>query len=269
MAIVTISRQAGSLGNEIARSAADKLGYRYIEKNQISETLSKLGFSVSDVDKYDEKKPSVWQTLSIQKKLFAHLIQAAVYELAKEQDAVIVGRGGQIILKDIPGAMHVRVIAPYTERVTRLMEEMRYEEKNAQRIIRRSDRDSSGYLATYFDADWDDSALYDLVINTRAISPDTGVRMITGAVEALESAKSPSVSENLNDRALTHKARAALIAFDGLEIVNLVVEKGVVTLSGLVRSSVIKDNCAKTLATIEGITSINNQLNVADNTKIY
>ncbi len=269
MAIVTISRQAGSLGDEIARSAADKLGYRYIEKNQISETLSKLGFSVSDVDKYDEKKPSVWQTLSIQKKLFAHLIQAAVYELAKEQDAVIVGRGGQIILKDIPGALHVRVIAPYAERVTRLMEEMRCEEKNAQRIIRRSDRDSSGYLATYFDADWDDSALYDLVINTRTISPDTGVRMITGAVEALESAKSPSVSETLNDRALTHKARAALIAFDGLEIVNLVVEKGVVTLSGLVRSSVIKDNCAKTLATIEGIASINNQLNVADNTKIY
>ena len=269
MAIVTISRQKGSLGDEIAKSAADKLGYRYIEKNQISETLSKLGFSVSDVDKYDEKKPSVWRTLSIQKKLFAHLIQAAVYELAAEQNVVIVGRGGQIILKDIPGVIHVRVIAPYAERVTRLMEEMRCEEKIAERVIRRSDRDSSGYLATYFDADWDDSALYDLVINTRTITLDTGVRMVTGGVEALETTKSPSVPENLIDRALTHKARAALIGFDGVEIVNLVVEKRVATLSGLVRSSVIKDNCAKTLSNIEGIASVNNQLNVADNAKVY
>ena len=269
MAIVTISRQAGSLGDEIARSAAEKLGCRYIEKNQISETLSKLGFSGSDVDKYDEKKPSVWQTLSIQKKLFAHLIQAAVYELATEQDVVIVGRGGQIILKDIPGAIHVRIIAPYGERVTRLMAEMRCEEKNAERIVRRSDRDSSGYLATYFDADWDDSALYDLVINTRTINQETAVRMITGTVEALETSKSPSVSEDLIDRALTHKARAALIGFDAVEIVNLVVEKRVVTLSGLVRSTAIKNHCSETLSNIEGIASVNNQLNVAENTKIY
>ncbi len=269
MAIVTISRQVGSLGDEIARSAADKLGYRYIEKNQISEILSKLGFSVSDVEKFDEKKPSVWQTLTVQKKLFAHLIQAAVCELVAEQDVVIVGRGGQIILKDIPGVIHVRLIAPYAERVARLMEEMSCEEKNAQRLIRQSDRDSTGYLATYFDADWDDSALYDLVINTRTITVETGIKMITGAVEALGSTNSLSVSENLNDRALTHKARAALIGFDAVEIVNLVVEKGVVTVSGLVRSSVIKDNCSKTLANIEGIKSVDNQLNVADHTKIY
>lgn len=269
MAIVTISRQVGSLGDEIARSAADKLGYEHIEKNKISETLSKLGFSVSDVDKYDEKKPSVWQTLSIQKRLFAHLIQAAVCELAVKQNVVIAGRGGQMILKDVPGVLHVRVIAPYAQRITRLMEEMRCEEKNAERIVRQGDRDSSGYLSTYFDADLDNSALYDLVINTRVITLDTGVKMLTAAVEALETTKSPSVSEKLNDLALTQKGRAALLGYDGLEIVNLVVEKGVVTLSGLVRSSVVKEHCEKILSNIEGIVSVNNQLNIADSSKIY
>ncbi len=269
MAIVTISRQLGSLGDEVARSAADKLGYGYIEKNQISETLSKLGFSVSEVDKYDEKKPSVWQTLSIQKKLFAHLIQAAVYELAAKQNVVIVGRGGQMILKDVPGVIHVRIIAPYAERITRLMEQMKCEEKSAQRAIRQGDRDSSGYLSTYFDADLDNSGLYDLVINTRAITLDTGVKMITAAVEAFQTSKSPSVSEKLIDLALNQKARAALLGYDGVEIVNLVVEKGVATLSGLVRSPVIKEHCEKTIANIEGIESVNNQLNIADNTKIY
>lgn len=56
MAIVTISRQIGSLGDEIAKALADKLGYEYMEKSKISEVLTKLGFSVSDVEIYDEKK---------------------------------------------------------------------------------------------------------------------------------------------------------------------------------------------------------------------
>jgi len=270
MAIITISRQIGSLGDEIARSTAGALGYRYIEKNEISEALSKLGFSVSDVDRYDEKKPSVWQTLSIQKRLFALLIRAAVYELAANENVVIVGRGGQVILKDIPEVIHVRVIAPYSARVGRLMEQMRYEEKNAQWVIRQSDRDSSGYLNTYFDANWDDSDLYDLVINTRSITLNMGVEMITCAVGAHEIKKSSSVFERLNDLALSQRAKAALLEVAGVELSNVAVEKGEAFLSGLVRSSAVKTNCEKAISNIRGITSINNQLNVAkENTKIF
>ena len=270
MSIITISRQTGSLGDEIAKATAEKLGYKYIEKLQISKVLSKLGFSVSDVDKYDEKKPSVWQTLSMQKRLFALLIRAAVYELAAQENVVIVGRGGQVILKDIPEAIHVRIIAPYAARVGRLIEQKRYEEKKAQQVIRQCDRDSSGYLNTYFDADWDDSELYDLIISTRAITLDKGVELITSAVGIHEIKKSPSLFERLNDLALAQKARAVLLEVVGVELVNVVVEKGVGSLSGLVRSSTVMENCEKAISNIRGITSVNNQLNVAsENTKIF
>lgn len=270
MAIITISRQIGSLGEQIAKSTADKLGYRYIEKNQISEALSSLGFSVADVDKYDEKKPSVWQTLSTQKRLFALLIRAAIYELAAHENVVIVGRGGQVILKDIPEVFHVRIIAPYASRVSRLIEQKGYEEKKAQVVIRQSDRDSSGYLNTYFDADWDDSDLYDLIINTRAITLDKVVELITCAVGTHEIKKSASLFERLNDLSLTQKARASLLEIAGMELVNVVVEKGVGSLSGLVRSSTVMENCEKAISNIKGITSVNNQLNVAsENTKIF
>ena len=167
MAIITISRQIGSLGDEIAKAVADKLGYEYIEKLKISKILSDQGFSAPEVEKYDEKKPSIWQSLSMQKKRFSHLIRAAVYELAVKENVVIVGRGGQAILKDIQGTLHVRVIASNAARISRLMEQMGYDEKDAERIIRQSDRDSSGYIGAYFDADWDDGDLYDLVVNIR------------------------------------------------------------------------------------------------------
>ena len=63
------------------------------------------------------------------------------------------------------------------------MEQREYEENKVQQIIRQRDRDSSGYLHTYFDANWDDSNLYDLEINTRTMTLNKSVEMITCAVD--------------------------------------------------------------------------------------
>jgi len=256
MAIISISRQIGSLGDEIAKSAAEKLGYEHIEKSQISEVLSNHGFSTSDVDKYDEKKPSIWQILSLQKNIFAHLIRTTVYEIAAKENVVIVGRGAQIILNDIPGTVHVRVIAPYATRVNRLMEQMGYEEKTAQRIIRQSDHDSSGYINTYFDAKWDNSIHYDLVINTQTMTMNTGVDMITRAVGTNEFKKSPQTSEKLRDRALTHKVKAVLLEVTGMAGPDLDVQNGVVNLSESTIPFEAKEECEKVISNIKGITKI-------------
>lgn len=55
MAIITISRKIGSMGDKIAKMTAETLGYEYIEKAHISEGLSRCGIPISDIDKYDEK----------------------------------------------------------------------------------------------------------------------------------------------------------------------------------------------------------------------
>ena len=271
MAIITVSRQAGSLGNEIAMLTAEKLGYEYIEKVQISEILSKFGFTISEIDQFDEKKPSIWQTLSVQKELFAHFIRAAICELASRNNVVIVGRGGQVILRDIPGTLHVRIIAPYETRVRRLMEQREYDEDEVQRIIRQSDSDSSGYLSTYFGEQWNDSDLYDLVINTRTISPEKSVETIVHALDTEEIKNSPRMSEALFDFALRHKANAAVLEIvGGGEWVTLDVKKGVATLSGLVRTPALKDDCENVIATIHGIKSVQNELSIRNqNTTIY
>ena len=262
MPIITISRQIGSLGDEIAKSVADKLGYEYIDKAQISEVFLRHGFSTTDVDKYDEKKPSIWQTLSKQNKIFAHLIRTSIYELAARDNVVIVGRGAQLMLKDIPGTLHVRVIAPFSSRVYHLMEQMKYDENDAQRIIRQNDRDSSGYISTYFNANWNDSDLYDMVINTRTIALHTAVEMIMGTVETDEFKKSTQAIEKLDDLALKQKVKAALLDVYGVDVANLDVQKGVVNLSGSAVSIEAKEECEKTISNISGITRIDIQLYV-------
>ena len=270
MAIITISRQKGSLGDKIAKATAEKLGYNYIDKLQISKTLAQLGFSVTEIDKYDEKKPSLWQTLSMHKNKFAHLIRAAVCEIAVGGNVVIVGRGGQVILKDIPGAIRLRIIAPYATRVARLQEQEGIEEKVAERIIRQSDRDSSGYLSNYFDADLNDNDLYDLVINTRDMTLDTSVDLIKCVVGDKDNGKSRHVAEILKDISFTQQAEAAFLEIEGVEGVSLVVEKGVASLSGVVRASAIKIHCERVISDIKGITSVINQIIVSpENVKIF
>ena len=172
MAIITISRQLGSLGNEIATTVADKLNYNYINKRRMGEKLADYGFQAHQFEKYDEKKPSIWLFFSEQSKKFHHLIRAVVYDFAKKDNVVIVGRGGQVLLKDLPGVLRLRIIAPFEMRISRLMEQKGYDEKDAERILRRSDRDSSGYINSFFGVDWADEGLYDFVINTRTFSVD-------------------------------------------------------------------------------------------------
>ncbi len=256
MAIITISRQTGSLGDEVAKALADQLGYERVEKSQIAAVLSEHGFSASDVDKYDEKNPSLLQHLSMQKKIFEHLIRAAVYEFAAKEHVVIVGRGAQVILKGVPGTLHVRVIAPYARRVDRLVEQKGNDLQNAQWAIRQSDRNSSGYIHTYFNADWDDSELYDLVLNTRTMTPETCVELVMCTVRSDEFRNSAQVTEELIDLALTEKAKALMLEVDGLEKPDLIVQNGIAYLPESGMPPEVREACETAISKVKGIRKI-------------
>ncbi len=76
------------------------------------------------------------------------------------------------------------------------------------------------------------------------------------------------MSEVLHDLALSHKAKSALLKItDRVDWTNLEFEKGVASLSGLVSSPAIKNECEKIILNIQGIESVNNQLNVWDKNK--
>jgi cytidylate kinase len=261
MAIITISRQFGSLGDEIAKGVADKLNFDYIDKSRISEALANQGIRAPDVEKYDEKKPSIWQSLSDQRKKFVFLIRAVVYDFAMRENVVIVGRGGQVLLKNLPGTFHIRIIAPFETRMKRIMEQEGYDEKNTEKIIRQRDRDSSGYISSFFEADWDDQSLYDLVLNTRTMSVDTGIRLIIEAVGAPEfKEKASEAAEKLGDLALTQKVEAALVEISGLDLTYLYVEKGVANFKGVVNSVETIEECKRVASKIKGIKDVDSQL---------
>jgi len=265
MSVITISRQLGSLGTEIAQAVANHLGYQYVNKEKIGKALAGFGLPEIAIEKLDEKKPPFWESWVLDRKRFSLYIQMVIYDFAKNDKVVIVGRGGQILLKYVPGVLHVRIVAPFDVRVKRIMERDGLDEKQAARLLRRNDRDSAGFIQSFFDVDWEDPNLYDLVINTQKLSVETAEKMIRESNQSSEIKEGErKASEKLVDLILFHKAEAAIMNVLGrnIQFMNIHVEEAVVILRGEVTSKTDREKCASIVANIEGVKGVNNQLSV-------
>ena len=264
MAIITVSRQRYSLGDEIAEKVADDLGYDFIDKEKIGEALAKLGLPVSQMERFDEKKPSIWDSLAIQHNKFSCLMKAVIYDYAGRNNALILGRGAQFLLKNFPGVLHIRIVAPFEVRLGRLMEHDGYDEKKGEKVLRQADRDSSGYIRSFFNADWNDSDYYDLVINTKTISIGTATGMITSAIHSAEFKIDPKHQlGKLATLSLQQKAEVVIMDVKrGNNIYATVadINEGIITLAGTADSKTVKDECGMAVSKIAGVKGIKNEI---------
>ncbi|NWF56239.1 MAG: cytidylate kinase family protein [Syntrophaceae bacterium] len=266
MAVITVSRQVGSLGTEIAREAAQRLRYEYVDKEKLEQLLKGFGFPEPQVEKFDEKKPPFWDARSLERRKFLHATQAVLYDLASKGRVVIVGRGGQVLLKQVPGVLHVRIVAPFEKRLKRMVETGGFDEKQAARFLRQSDQDSLGYLQTFFHVNWDDPSLYDLILNTAHLSVETAAQIVTDAALSPDlTGKEDLARDKMTELALGQKVEAQLMDVLGAEIRNVEVEakKGTVLLRGAVASAQIRENCEEVVAALEGVQKVENQLTVS------
>jgi cytidylate kinase len=267
MSAITISRQLGTLGTEIARGVAEKLNYEYVDKERIGKMLAAdFGLGRADLEKFDEKKPPFWEFLSIQKVKYLHSIQAAIYDFAQKGQVVIVGRGGQVLLGNLPGILHVRIFAPFAFRVKHLVDTAGLDEKHAARALQQNDHDSAAYIHSFFNANWEDPTLYDLLINAEKLSATTAVQLIINSAQSREIQEGVEKGKgNLADLALVQKAEAKLIGTLGYDPrpVEIRAEKGVVYLRGTVSSSALRNDCERIIAALEGVDHVENELSVA------
>jgi cytidylate kinase len=113
------------------------------------------------------------------------MVGMVIRRLALEGSVVIAGQGGQVLLRDMPGALHVQIVAPLEHRVTLLAQRESVTKEEATKRIKTSDQTRRDYLRTYHRVDWLDPTLYDLVINTHKIPPSLAAEMIVRAFREL------------------------------------------------------------------------------------
>lgn len=218
MTVITISRQFGSGGDAIAAQACEQLGYRYFDKEMMLEAAAHAGLCEAEVidfteDRYKvqdfisrllrarprtmkevlfrEEQHGVIETLTareLDEKDCASLVRYTIERAYQEGNIVIVGRGGQAILRDNPGVLHIRLIAPEETRFQHIRAAGMTGISELKAAIRDSDRASAEYLKRFFGIAWDDPELYDLTLNTGHITTAAAAKIIIAAVQAMEQA---------------------------------------------------------------------------------
>lgn len=266
MAIVTISKVAGTAAEEIGRKVAERLNYRYVDK-EIADRLGDFGFRQEEQDSFVDKGTSFWHAFSQSRIRFHQDVKKVVSETARQGSLVIHGWGAQLVLREISGVLKVRITTPLEIRKENLVVELGCSKADAEKLIRKRDRDSAGYVRTFFGADWSDPELYDLTINSGQLSTDSVVEIIFQALKSAEFTKQDeTLTANLEDRALLYSVESRLQEIAGSETVSVEVKKGVVTLTGVVDRSEVKQSCASIMEEMTAESSLDNQIRVlADN----
>jgi len=181
VSIITISRGTLSGGRTTALCLADHLGYPCVGREILQAAARKAGVSEESLKREFEAPPRPLSfQASPQRVHYLLAVQTALAERCIEGDLVYHGLAGQFLLKDLPGVLRVRLIAPIEMRIRALTAaHHRTAPRAAEKYIKRADRDRRRWVRHMYGADVDDPALYDLTINLQVISLETACVIIT------------------------------------------------------------------------------------------
>jgi len=199
MAVITISRQFGAGGKTLGRRIADTFGYYYADEDIIERAVveiyvssdGKKIFESEPVDKFKKfiSKLNPFGTSLMELPLsdkeryidgfkYVELLSLIIPKIAKAGNAVIVGRGGQYILHNFDDTCHLLLIAKEEDRIKFIEENYRASGTRAVQMIKRMDKRRANLFSYFRRKDYDDSTLYDLVINMSLLSMDKAQELV-------------------------------------------------------------------------------------------
>ncbi|MCA1961265.1 MAG: cytidylate kinase family protein [Desulfomonile sp.] len=232
MAILTISRQFGSKGKEVGEGVASALGYDYVGKHRFLSDLKTLGDQWEQWgETLDEHAPSIWEKYDWSFAAYGALIQSILLDHALADRTVIMERGGNVLLRGVPHAYRIRIVAPLEDRIKNIARDEFIDAETARWLAKRTDHERSGFIYSLFGIHWDDPAEYDQVFDTGELPIESVVSLVTEELLARDQLRTPESLKILEMRALAAKVKAGLVMdpklftptldveFDGNELV--------------------------------------------------
>jgi len=192
MPIVTISRQYGSGGSEVAERVATALGWHLYDNDMVDEVARRLGISTAEVSAREERVPSLPERIATAMALGVPEVMPTVADLATEPSeerivevtkrvieeavqagpAVLVGRGAQCMLAARADALHVFCYAPAEVLASYVITNFGVSTAEAHRIVAEKNHQREQYVKRYWKRNWRDLANYHLCVNTAWLGLD-------------------------------------------------------------------------------------------------
>lgn len=240
MPIITISRGTFSGGKDLAECLAEKLGYRCISREVLTEAASRYGIREEDLTRALTEKPGFLKRVTLERIHYLACIRAALCQQIKNNNIVYHGHAGHFLLKGVPNVLRVRVVAGMEYRIKAAMERNKLNKEEAVRYIKKMDDERLRWTEFLYHVDWRDPALYDLVINLDRVSIPSACELIRDAITLEEFRAIPDWEKIWNDLALSCSARAKIAVDKNIGTrdrgIELEANDGVVTIGGKVDS---------------------------------
>jgi cytidylate kinase len=198
--VVTVAREYGSGGAAIAARLAVRLGYQLLDRALVERIAEEARIDPGVAERLDEHIDpwarrigrALWyggfeavavvdENDVVDSDRVARLSGRIVEEAASVGGCVIVGRGGQCLLRGRGDVLHVFVYAPREERVRRLHARLG-PGADVELALEETDRERAAYVRRHFHADWLDRRLYHLMVNA-ALGEEAAVSAILAAAE--------------------------------------------------------------------------------------
>lgn len=263
MAIIVISHQMGAGGPEVGMALAQRLGYRYVNQELLLDAARRYGLAEERLSHLDESKPTLFERFDTETRQHITVLQTTLLEFAELDNAVLMRGGGQWLLRGVPHALRVRIMASFEHRVKQWIKrtaEMTGETPNqraAADFVRRDDVEKSGRMKYLYEVDVADPTLYELIVNTEKLRHDAVVEVLERLVRRPEMATTDEGQQLVASRALASRVQVALATHPETRRYRITVEAhgGTVTLEG----TAALDRAVEVARSVPGVREVKTQ----------
>ena len=199
MAIVTVSRQYGSGGSEVAVRVSRALGWTLYDNAVVEEVAQRLRMTPAEVSAREERVPSLAERMASAMALgvpemmpmvgdfaappseerMVMMTRRVIEDAVRAGPVVLVGRGAQCMLASRADALHVFCYAPFEELTRYAVEVMGVPFSEAAKKVTDMNHQRDEYVKHHFKREWRDLANYDLCLNTARLGLDGVAELVT------------------------------------------------------------------------------------------
>lgn len=203
MAVITLSRFFGAGGKTLGNMVAKKLGYCFLDDEiirQIAEKAQAIDWMIAIEKEFGGKLLSCISGFVPKRRLemilddkkgeadgaySVDILQQIMLQVAEEGNAIIVGRGGQYLLREHKDAFHVLMVADLEDRVQFMEERYHLSLKKALHVVNRQDKRRQNFYRFLGKVDYDQPDIYHMVLNMSKLSLDRACELLTVLVNGL------------------------------------------------------------------------------------
>jgi len=198
--LITISREFGAGGSEVAERVARTLGWRVVDNELVERVAARAGLTPEAVAQREERVPTFIERLAgtlvaatpelvvppeaggtastLTEEDLVRVTELVVEEVAAEGKVVLVGRAAPAVLARERDAIHVKVVAPRQGRILAVAKRLSLSPAEAASLTDDTDRNRARYHRQYYQRDWNEPAGYHMLLNTAALGLDGAAAVI-------------------------------------------------------------------------------------------